>query len=135
MTDKKGKIPKKWAKENKAIKATQVAFDVGEHVQYVIRKEALDRNINPSDRIRQILGLKVSRKPKRVRLSISLSDDDLDFLADSYQLSSADTVEVKKRAAEKLIRYARKNQHIKPEYEESFSPDPGQNNSNNNEDQ
>ena len=130
MTDKKGKIPKKWAKENKAVKATQVAFDVGEHVQYVIRKEALDRNINPSDRIRQILGLKVSRKPKRLRLSISLSDDDLGFLADSYQLTKRDTVEVKKRAAEKLIRHARNNQHVKPEIEESLQPDSDKNNNN-----
>ena len=107
MTDKKGKIPKKWANENKAVKATQVAFDVGEQVQYVIRKEALDQSINPSDRIRQILGLKVTRKPKRLRLSISLSDDDLAFLAEQYQLDTKDAVEVKRRAAEKLVRHAR----------------------------
>ena len=105
MSDKKRTIPKKWENEIKAIKATQVAFDVGEKVQYVIRKEALDRNINPSDRIRQILGLKVSRKPKRLRLSISLSDVDLAYLAKSYQLETKDPVEVKRRAAEKLIKH------------------------------
>lgn len=107
MSDKKSKISKKWENEIKAIKATQVAFDVGEEVQYVIRKEALDRNINPSDRIRQILGLKVSRKPKRLRLSISLSDEDLTFLADSYQLKTKDPIEVKRRAAEKLVTHVR----------------------------
>jgi hypothetical protein len=105
MSDKKRTIPKKWENEIKAIKATQVAFDVGEKVQYVIRKEALDRNINPSDRIRQILGLKVSRKPKRLRLSISLSDVDLAYLAKSYQLETKDPVEVKRRAAEKLVKH------------------------------
>ena len=109
MSDKKRKIPKKWENEIKAIKATQVAFDVGEKVQYVIRKEALDRNINPSDRIRQILGLKVSRKPKRLRLSISLSDVDLAFLADSYRLETIDTVEVKRRAAQKLVKHVENN--------------------------
>ena len=109
MSDKNRKIPKKWESEIKAIKATQVAFDVGEQVQYVIRKEALDRNINPSDRIRQILGLKVSRKPKRLRLSISLSDDDLSFLADSYQLNTKDPVEVKRRAAERLVTHVKNN--------------------------
>ena len=109
MSDKKRKIPKKWENEIKAIKATQVAFDVGEQVQYVIRKEALDRNINPSDRIRQILGLKVSRKPKRLRLSISLSDEDLSYLAHSYQLETNDPVEVKRRAAEKLVSHVRNN--------------------------
>jgi hypothetical protein len=109
MSDEKRKIPKKWENEIKAIKATQVAFDVGEKVQYVIRKEALERNINPSDRIRQILGLKVSRKPKRLRLSISLSDEDLAYLADSYQLATKDTVEVKRRAAEKLVSHVKNN--------------------------
>lgn len=112
MSDKKRKIPKKWENEIKAIKATQVAFDVGEKVQYVIRKEALDRNINPSDRIRQILGLKVSRKPKRLRLSISLSDEDSAFLADSYKLEKKDSVEIKRKAAEKLIKHVKNNKEI-----------------------
>ncbi len=108
MTDKKRKIPKKWEDEKRAIKATQVAFDVGEKIQYVIRKEALDRSINPSDRIRQILGLAVSRKPKRLRLSISLSDDDMAYLAKVYNLDSQDPIEVKRRAAEKLVAHVRK---------------------------
>lgn len=107
MTDKKRQIPKKWEAETKAVKATQVAFDVGEKIQYVIRKEALDRGINPPDRIRQILGLKVSRKPKRLRLSISLSDEDMAFLANAYDLENNDPVEVKRRAAEKLVEHVR----------------------------
>lgn len=108
MSDKK--IPQKWHEETKAIKATQVAFDVGETVQYVIRKEALDRNINPPDRIRQILGLKVSRKPKRLRLSISLTAEDKKFLADQFGIDSNDHIEIKKRAAEMLIQHARTKQ-------------------------
>ncbi len=107
MTDKKRKILKKWEDEKKAVKATQVAFDVGEKIQYVIRKEALDRSINPSDRIRQILGLSVSRKPKRLRLSISLSDDDMAYLAKVYNLETSDPVEVKRRAAEKLVEHVK----------------------------
>jgi len=107
MSDKKRKIPKKWQAEKKAIKATQVAFDVGEKIQHVIRKEALDRGINPSDRIRQILGLKVSRKPKRLRLSISLSDEDMAYLAKAYNLEGNDPIEVKHRAAEKLVEHVK----------------------------
>ncbi len=107
MTKKKSNIPAKWEAEKKAIKATQVAFDVGEQVQYVIRKEALDRNINPSDRIRQILGLKVTRKPKRLRLSVSLSDEDLIYLAEQYQLENQDPIEVKRRAAELLVAHVK----------------------------
>ncbi len=107
MSDKKSKILKKWEQEKKAVKATQVAFDVGEKIQYVIRKEALDRSINPSDRIRQILGLNVSRKPKRLRLSISLSNEDMAYLAEAYELESNDPVEVKRRAAEKLVEHVK----------------------------
>lgn len=107
MSDKKRPLPKKWQDEKKAIKAIQVAFDVGEKIQYVIRKEALDRNINPSDRIRQILGLQVSRKPKRLRLSISLSKDDMTYLAETYKLDDSDPVEIKRRAAEKLVEHVR----------------------------
>lgn len=107
MTDKKRKIPNKWEAEKKIIKATQVAFDVGEKIQHVIRKEALDRGMNPSDRIRQILGLKVPRKPKRLRLSISLSDEDIAFLAKVYSLEGNDPIEVKRRAAEKLVEHVR----------------------------
>lgn len=101
-------IATKWAAEKKAIKATQVAFDLGEQVQYVIRKEALDRNLNPSDRIRQILGLAVNKKPKRVRLSVSLSDEDLAYLAEHYDLDAADAVAIKRRAAEMLVAHVRK---------------------------
>ena len=110
----KKKILDKWKEESKAVKATQVAFDVGERIQYVIRKEALDRNLNPSDRIRQILGLKVSRKPKRLRLSISLTTDDMKFLASQYKLDVENKIEIKKRAAEKLIEHARKNEQENP---------------------
>lgn len=107
MTDKKRKIPQKWEDEKKAIRATQVAFDVGEQVQYVIRKEALDRNVNPSDRIRQILGLKVLSKPKRLRLSVSLNNDEMAYLAKAYQVDVDDPVEIKRRAAEKLVEHVK----------------------------
>ena len=110
---KKKKILQKWAQEKKAIKATQVAFDVGEKIQYVIRKEALDRDLNPSDRIREILGLKISRKPKRLRLSISLNGADMKFLAQKFNVAEDDKLEIKKRAAETLIKHARKSDEVK----------------------
>jgi hypothetical protein len=108
MSDSK-KLPPKWAVETKAVKATQVAFDVGEKVQYVIRKEALDCNVNPPDRIRQILGLKVSRKPKRLRLSISLTPDDMKFLAEKFEMDPENNIEIKHKAAELLIQHAKNN--------------------------
>ena len=108
MSDSK-KLPPKWATETKAVKATQVAFDVGEKVQYVIRKEALDRNVNPPDRIRQILGLKASRKPMRLRLSVSLTPDDMNYLAQKFELEPENNIAIKHKAAELLIQHATKD--------------------------
>ncbi len=110
---KKKKILQKWEKEKKAVKATQVAFDVGEKIQYVIRKEALDRDLNPSDRIRELLGLKISRKPKRLRLSISLNEADMKFLAQKFGVEEDNKLEIKKRAAELLIEHASKSDEVK----------------------
>ena len=99
------KIPDKWKGEQKAAKAVQVAFDVGFEVQTVIRKEALDCMLSPSDRVRQILGLCVTSRPKRPRLSISLTENDFSELAQTYGLDVANKVGIKQKAAEKLIQY------------------------------
>ena len=104
MTEKT-KLPDSWQKEQKAIKAIQIAFDVGEEVQHLIRREALDQSINPPDRVRQILGLPVSRKPIRPRLSISLSQEDFLLLAEKFAVDQNDHVAIRRLAAEKLIRH------------------------------
>jgi hypothetical protein len=93
----------KWDKEKKAVKAVQVAFDLGEEVSHHIRLEALQKGINPPDRIREILGLPVNSKPVRPRLSISLTDDDFENLALSFGISSSDRLLIRQFAAEKLI--------------------------------
>ncbi|MFV2055168.1 MAG: hypothetical protein ACC707_01830 [Thiohalomonadales bacterium] len=103
------KIPNKWNNEKKSIKAVQVAFDLGEKIQYFIRKEALDLAVNPTDRIRQILKLQVSTRSVRPRLSISLAEADFQILAIKYDLPSDDRVAIKKRAAEELIHYVKNN--------------------------
>jgi len=103
------KLPAKWAKEQKAAKAIQVAFDVGNDVQTKIKKEALDQNVSASDRVRQILGLEVTSKPKRPRLSISLSPQDFVVLAEKYQMNPDDNVGIKQKAAESLIDYIKCN--------------------------
>ncbi|MFT7686761.1 MAG: hypothetical protein ACI9FB_002107 [Candidatus Azotimanducaceae bacterium] len=93
----------KWDKEKKAVKAVQVAFDLGEEVSHHIRLEALQKGINPPDRIREILGLPVNSKPVRPRLSISLTDDDFEKLASSFGVSTDDKLRIRQFAAEKLI--------------------------------
>ena len=107
--NEKSKLPQHWKKEQKVVKAVQMAFDVGEEVQFLIRREALDLAINPPDRIRQILGLPVSNKPVRPRLSISLSPQDFTLLAEKFGVDPEDRVAIRQIAAEKLIQYLDKN--------------------------
>ncbi len=99
----KRKMPGRWAEEKKSIKAVQVAFDVGEEVQLLIRREALERGINPPDRVRQILGLPTTTKPQRPRLSISLSETDFNILAEKFKTDEDDRLSIRQIAAEKLI--------------------------------
>ena len=99
------KLPNKWKEEKKSIKAVQVAFDLGDKIQYFIRREALDMAVNPTDRVRQILDLHVSGCSVRPRLSISLTQTDFPILAKKYNISADDRVAIKKKAAEELITY------------------------------
>lgn len=97
------KIPEKWQSSVKAAKATQVAFDMDEKIQLEIRKEALDAGLSPSDKIRDILGLSVNKKPKRPRLTVSLSPEDYEVLGEKYQLSPDLQLEIKKKLMDDLI--------------------------------
>lgn len=100
------KVPEKWQSSVKAAKATQVAFDMDEKVQMTIRKEALEAGFSPSDQIRSILGLPTNRRPKRPRLTVSLSADDYQVLAEKYDLTVDQQLEIKKRLMEELITHA-----------------------------
>lgn len=108
MGTKKRELPEKWQREGKSVRAVQIAFDLEEKIQRTIRQEALDQGINPSDRIRQILGLSMIRKPKRLRLSISLSDEDFVELAEQFDIDVNDRVKIKHYAAEQLVKHVNK---------------------------
>ncbi len=99
------KLPARWAKERKMVRAVQVAFDLGARVQKQIRQEALDLDMNPSDRVRQILGLSITHRPQRLRLSISIAPADFEELARAFDLDPDDHVGIKKRAAELLVQH------------------------------
>ena len=94
--------------DEKFKKIAQVAFDMVQQDQNVIRKEALDHNVNPSNRIRQILGLNITPQPQRSRLSVSLSKDDLDYLADLYKIDSSDQTAIKRQAAKQIAEHINK---------------------------
>lgn len=98
-------ISGKWEKEKSALKAVQVAFDVGDDVNQLIRFEALTQGINPTDRVRQLLGLAVNARPIRPRLSISLSEQDFAELAARFGVDASDRLKIRQIAAEKLIQH------------------------------
>lgn len=103
MTNRK--VPEKWQSSIKAAKATQVAFDMDEKIQLAIRQEALTHGLSPSDQIRQILGLPINRRPKRPRLTVSLSGDDYLVLGEKYDIDPSQQLEIKKKLMEELIKH------------------------------
>ena len=102
------KLPEKWQSSIKAVKAGQVAFDMDEKIQLAIRKQALEAGISPSEQIRDILGLPTNKRPKRPRLTVSLSSDDYQLLAEKYDLTSEQQLEIKKKLMDDLIHYVDK---------------------------
>lgn len=110
MTRKK--LPERWQTSEKAIRAVQVAFDVEEKVLEAIRSEACRNNRTASDQIRSIVGLPVSQRVKRPRLTLSLSAEDYQFLAKRYDLAAEDRLEIKEKLTSELLSFAaRKNKH------------------------
>lgn len=97
-----------WENERQAVKATQIAFDIGVETQTTIKKYALDNALTPSDQIRKILGLYIKSKPVRPRLTISLTEEDFSALAEKYNLDHTDKVKIKEYAAKQLIEFAKK---------------------------
>ncbi len=91
MTTKKDK----WSDEHAALKKIQIHFEFQREVMRVIRHEAADKDLNPSDIIRQKLDLKYS-KIQRPRLGLSFNSDELKSLADRYKLDTIDEKEIKR---------------------------------------
>ncbi|MBV1910918.1 MAG: hypothetical protein KUG78_16585 [Kangiellaceae bacterium] len=100
----KSKQPERWKKESKAIKATQVAFDISTEAQKRLKLTAIQNDLSPSDQMRKILGLP-SKKPVRPRLTISLSENDYLILAEHYKLDKSDKLAIKEMAAKEIIAF------------------------------
>jgi len=101
------KVPEKWQSSVKAAKAVQIAFDMDEKIQLTIRKDALDAGLSPSEQIRNILGLPISKRPKRPRLTVSLAPDDYELLAKKYNLTPEQQLDIKKRLMDDLVNYVK----------------------------
>ncbi len=106
-TKKSSTLPAKWQGATKAIKATQVAFDMDEKIQYQIRRQALEDGVSPSDEIRQILGLPCTLRPKRPRLTVSLSTSDYQLLGEKYGIEPQQQLDIKKIVVQELTKFAK----------------------------
>lgn len=96
--------PEKWQREEKALRAVQVAFDVEEAVIEAVRVAAFHANVSTSAQIRLVLGLPVpKRKPQRPRLTVTLSPADYDILALRYGLDAGDRLAIKEKVTQELV--------------------------------
>jgi len=100
--------PARWKGSDDALRAVQVAFDVEEAVMEAVRGAAFQNNLSPSDQIRRLLALPTPERPKRPRLTVTLSADDYDVLGQRYGLSPEDRLAIKEKVTEELIRFAAK---------------------------
>ncbi len=98
-----------WQRQEQAVRATQLAFDLSSEVQKFIKKSAIDNELTPSDMIRSILQLDVKSKKTRQRLSFNLSDDEITELAKRFSVDKTDKRAVKQKVADLLIEYCQKN--------------------------
>ena len=98
----------KWSNEKVALKKIQIHFTFQQRVLASIRYDATDENINPSDIVRKIVGLPY-KKIQRARIGLTFNDNDLEYLAEHYNLEKADDKEIKRRVMEEInIHYHKK---------------------------
>jgi len=98
----KKKVPSSWRKSDKSIRAVQVVFELEQAQSKVLRINAIEKDLSPSDYIREIVGLP-RKKPVRPRLSISLSEDDYKLLAKRYKLKSGEKDKIRECIKNELV--------------------------------
>jgi hypothetical protein len=99
--------PARWRRSDAALHAVQMAFDVEATVLEAVRRAAFENNLSNSDQIRRLLGLAVSRRPKRPRLTVTLAPEDYATLANRYGLAADERLLIKERVTQELIDFAR----------------------------
>jgi hypothetical protein len=95
-------LPKSWQTSNRSIRAVQLAFEFNRAISDIIRDEANRHGVSSSTQIRAIIGLP-SKKPKRPRLTVTLSEEDYQILADRYRLPLDDRNAIRDAIAQELI--------------------------------
>jgi len=108
MSEKTKIKPKRWTESDQAIRATQVAFDVENEIIDTVKIQACQKSVTPSDMIRLILGLEVTAKRVRPRLTMSLKEQDYRDLARKYGLKPSERLAIKAKIIEEIRDFALK---------------------------
>lgn len=98
--------PERWSGSDDALRAVQVAFDVEQDVIEAVRAAAFENNVSTADQIRQVLKLATANRPKRPRLTVSLTADDYVQLGARYQVNPEDRLQIKERVTNELIGFS-----------------------------
>ncbi len=98
--------PARWSSSDEALRAVQVAFDVEQTVIDEVRLAAFQNNLSTADQIRQVLKLSTATRPKRPRLTVSLTAEDYVHLGERYEVDPQDRLLIKERVTGELIKFA-----------------------------
>ena len=102
-------LPNQWQKSNKSIRAVQLVFELNKSISDTIRQQANQHGLSPSDQIRSVIGLK-TKAPKRPRLTVSLSEEEYQTLAERYNVPAGDRAAIRQAIAEELIAFSQQVQ-------------------------
>lgn len=103
-------LPPRWKKSEKSLRAVQLVFEFSKAVSETVRLQANADGLSTSDKIRTIIGLP-AKKPKRPRLSVSLSDEDYDILGQRYNIPAENKNAIRKAISEEIVTYANGQKH------------------------
>ncbi len=78
-----------------AVKAVSIAVDLGEKIGRSLRVEAALNDLSPQDQLRKMIGLSF-KKPQRPRITLSLREDDYEYLSERYEIRLENKNDIKK---------------------------------------
>lgn len=95
-----------WSKEESAVQAVQLAFDLSNDIQRAFRVAAAMQDMGSSDMVRKVLKLPYRTQRLRPRLTVTLRDEDFHELAERYGLAAEDRAMIRQRVADELQQFA-----------------------------
>ena len=99
----------KWKKQQQILKKQQFNFELMPTVYRELRIDAAEKGDSPNNVIRSVLGLKVT-PPVRPRVGISLTSDEINTLAQQFDVDPNDRRSLLKKATEAIQRHYQQQQ-------------------------